>query len=205
MIPARRLVLIRHGVTAHNVEGRWQGWSDQPLSDAGIAQADRLSLRVPTLLPCPERVFTSDLARAADTARIAFAPHGFEPVATPLLRERGFGCWEGLTRAEVRERHGDATHPADGEDWEALGRRMESALEWVLERTPEGGVTAVVGHGGSLKAWVGMALGWDRLDDARSHRLALGNGSISVVLVEGDGPERALRLLRLNDLAHLEG
>ncbi|MFM7323046.1 MAG: histidine phosphatase family protein, partial [Armatimonadota bacterium] len=118
--------------------------------------------------------------------------------------ERGFGRWEGLTRDEVREQFGDARQPEGGEDWEMLRERMAAALAWVLERTPAGGATAVVGHGGSLKTWVGMALGWDRLDDERSHRLALGNGSVSVLLAEGEGPSPGLRLLRLNDAAHLE-
>jgi len=200
----RHLVLIRHGVTAYNVAGRWQGWSDQPLSDDGVAQAHRLAGRTPTLRPRPDVLFSSDLTRARETARIAFAPTGLEPVATERLRERGFGCWEGLTRDEVRAKYGDARQPEGGEDWDMLRERMSGALAWVLERTPEGGAAAVVGHGGSLKAWVGMALGWDRLDDERSHRLALGNGSVSVVLAEGYPAAPSLRLLRLNDQAHLE-
>lgn len=205
MSRARTLVLVRHGVTLHNVLGRWQGQSDQPLSEDGWEQVRRLANRVPSLTPRPTRLLSSDLSRALHTASSAFAPLGLEPEASPLLRERSFGKWEGLTRAEVRERYGDAVHPEGGEDWDQLWTRMEAASRWVLERTEPGSCTAVVGHGGSLKAFVAKALGFPLLGEDISRRLALGNASLSVVTVESDSAGEQWRLLRLNDTAHLEG
>ncbi len=205
MSSSRTLLLIRHGVTLHNVLGRWQGQSDQPLSDDGWEQVRRLERRVSRLAPRPHRVLSSDLSRALDTARSAFAPLGLAPEASPLLRERSYGRWEGLTRAEVRDRFGDAAHPEGGETFAQLWERMEIASRWILERTPSGSCTAVVGHGGSLKALVAKALGFDALDDHVAHRLALGNASISVVVVEDSDAGERWRLLRLNDAAHLEG
>lgn len=204
MSSARTLLLIRHGVTLHNVLGRWQGQSDQPLSDDGWEQVRRLQRRVARLSPRPDRVLSSDLSRALDTARLAFSPLGLEPETSPLLRERSFGKWEGLTRAEVRERFGDAALPEGGETFAQLWDRMERASRWIVERTPSGSCTAVVGHGGSLKALVAKALGFDALDDPLSHRLALGNASLSVIVVEDSDAGERWRLLRLNDAAHLE-
>jgi len=201
---ARTLLLIRHGVTLHNVLGRWQGQSDQPLSEDGWNQVRRLERRVRTLVPRPDRVVSSDLSRAVDTARTAFAPLGLQPETTPLLRERSFGQWEGLTRAEVRDRFGDTPHPEGGETFDQLWNRMELASRWLIERTPAGSCTAVVGHGGSLKALVAKALGFQGMDDQLSHRLALGNASLTVVLVENTDSGERWRLLRLNDAAHLE-
>jgi len=200
----RTLLLVRHGVTLHNVLGRWQGQSDQPLSDDGWEQVRRLERRVARLTPRPARVLSSDLSRAFDTARVAFGALGLEPETSPLLRERSFGKWEGLTRAEVRSRFGDTTHPEGGETFAQLWERMETASRWILERTPAGSCTAVVGHGGSLKALVAKALGFDGMDEHLSHRLALGNASLTVVVVDDSDAGERWRLLRLNDAAHLE-
>lgn len=205
MAPERTLLLIRHGETLHNAQGRWQGQSDTPLSETGRAQARRLRARMDRLVPRPTLAFASDLSRAAETARIVLDGTGVAPTLTPLLRERSFGHWEGLTGDEVRARFGDAEHPADGETWEQVGERMFRALETVWEATPEGGCAAVFGHGGSLKVWIAWALGWDGLDHHRARRIALGNTGLSVVLAHGHALADAhARLLRLNDCAHLE-
>lgn len=205
MSSERTLLLIRHGETAHNAEGRWQGQSDTPLSEVGRSQARRLCARLPRLTPRPVRAFSSDLSRAEETARIVLEPTGLEIVRTPLLRERSFGRWEGLSRDEVRARFGDAEHPTGGETWDMVDARMAEALALVWDATPEGACAAVFGHGGSLKTWIARALGWDVLDSHRARRIALGNTGVSVVAFHGrDLRSASARLLRLNDCAHLE-
>jgi probable phosphoglycerate mutase len=96
------LIVIRHGETPWNREKRMQGTTDTPLSDIGRAQARALGRRLAGRGFAA--LYTSDLARARDTAR-AIAEHagrGF--VTDPRLQERRFGIFEGLTAGEIEER-----------------------------------------------------------------------------------------------------
>ena len=139
----RTLLLIRHGETAQNVAGRWQGQSDTPLSDSGLRQVQRLKARFDAGIGYPiAGAFTSDLSRAHDTARIALGESSVPLVVTPLLRERSFGRWEGLTRDEVSAQFGDAEHPEGGERWDEVWERMWRALELVWTATPAGANTS---------------------------------------------------------------
>ncbi len=86
------LLLVRHGETDWNRDGRWQGGSDTSLNDVGREQAralaDELDGNIST-------VYSSDLARARETAEIVVANIGLPVQIDPRLRERGFGSWEG--------------------------------------------------------------------------------------------------------------
>ena len=111
---SRVLYLARHGETDWNAESRWQGQTDVPLNDRGREQALDLAgrLRGAGL----RAVASSDLARARVTAEIVAGALGLAvDLVDPDLRERGYGCFEGLTRAEVAERFPDvwARHVAD--------------------------------------------------------------------------------------------
>lgn len=100
-----RFCLVRHGETAWNAERRIQGQIDIHLNEAGEAQAKALGLG----LAGHEfaAVYSSDLCRAWDTARIASAALGLAVSAAPALRERNFGVLQGLTREEALRRHPD--------------------------------------------------------------------------------------------------
>jgi len=101
---ARRIVFWRHGRTAWNAERRFQGQSDIPLDEQGIAQAQRAAEMLVHL--APHRIVSSDLVRAQSTAE-ALAGIADLPVLTdPRLRETNAGQWEGLHRAELPERFG---------------------------------------------------------------------------------------------------
>jgi broad specificity phosphatase PhoE len=193
------LLLVRHGETAWNAEGRWQGQRDIPLSDAGRAQSAALGRRLAER-PRPDRCYVSDLSRAIETAQL-LACGDF--AVLPTLRERSFGAWEGLMRAEVRERFGAATHPDDGEAWSSVWERMQDALQAIWDDTAVFGDAAtalVVGHGGSLKVLVALALGSD--SDA-VNRFAFGNASLSIIVFQGPTLEEATgRVLCLNDTSH---
>ena len=97
-----RLILVRHGETHWNREGRLQGLSDHPLNEVGrlqsVAVAERLRGRP------VDAVFTSDLRRAAQTADAIASAVGREAQRLDLLRERDVGTWGGLTYTELRER-----------------------------------------------------------------------------------------------------
>ena len=136
------LLLVRHGETDWNAEGRLQGHTDRPLSDYGREQARRLAadLEAEDL----EAIYASDLARARETAEIVGERLGLPVVLDPDLREKDWGNWEGLTSVE-RDRVEFA-----GESTEAHQERMLHALRRIAERHPAGRVL-VVTHGGSMR------------------------------------------------------
>jgi probable phosphoglycerate mutase len=99
------LILIRHGETAWNRERRMQGQTDTPLSDTGRAQAQAVGKR---LARYPfAALYSSDLARAWDTAAAIARASGHEIRREPALRERTFGVFEGLTYDEMAQRYPD--------------------------------------------------------------------------------------------------
>jgi broad specificity phosphatase PhoE len=93
-----RVLLIRHGQSEWNADGRWQGQADPPLTDLGRAQAHHAARS----LGAVDAVVSSDLQRAAETAGIIAGALGVGPlVVDPDLRERDAGEWSGLTRVEI--------------------------------------------------------------------------------------------------------
>ncbi len=93
-----RLLLIRHGQSEWNADGRWQGQADPPLTDLGRHQARHAARN----LGGGEAIVASDLQRASATALIISAELGVGPVVLePDLRERDAGEWSGLTRVEI--------------------------------------------------------------------------------------------------------
>ena len=148
------LLLVRHGETDWNAEGRLQGHTDRPLSDYGRRQARRLAeeLEGEEL----EAIYSSDLARAHETAEIVGERLGLPIVLEPGLREKDWGTWEGLNAVE-RDRVEFV-----GESTEAHQERMLQVLRRIAERHPGDGRVLVVTHGGSMRrvqtAAMGMAL-----------------------------------------------
>src|SRR5207237_1980878 len=136
------LLLVRHGETDWNADGRLQGQTDRPLSDFGRRQARQLAdeLAGEEL----EAIYTSDLSRARETAEIIGDRLGLATVLDPDLREKDWGTWEGLTAVE-RDRVEFV-----GESTEAHQERILHALRRVAERHP-GGRVLVVTPGGSMR------------------------------------------------------
>ncbi len=122
-----RLWLIRHAESTWNAARRWQGQADPPLSEAGRAQARRLgeALREEGL----QLLVASDLARAAETARIVADVVGLAPRLEPRLRELDAGEWSGLRRAEIAERYGEALQRFDAGDSTARAGGAESRAD----------------------------------------------------------------------------
>jgi broad specificity phosphatase PhoE len=142
------LLLARHGETDWNREGRWQGWADPPLNDLGRSQARELAEQ---LRATPfDAVYSSDLARAVETAEILAADHGVPIVLDRDLREIDIGSWSGLTRAEIMERFPDGKRP-DGETHEQQATRVRAAVTRIAKAHP-GGRVLVVGHGGTIRS-----------------------------------------------------
>jgi broad specificity phosphatase PhoE len=145
------LLLVRHGETDWNADGRLQGHTDRPLSDYGRRQARELAgeLEDEEL----EAIYSSDLTRARETAEIVGERLGLPVALYPDLREKDWGTWEGLTAVE-RDRVEFV-----GETTEAHQERILRALRRISQRHSGGGRVLVVTHGGSMRRVQTAALG----------------------------------------------
>lgn len=152
-----RLLLIRHGETDWNVEGRYQGQTDVPLNARGREQAQALAAAVASI-PIAA-VYSSDLQRALDTAKVV-AERTRAPIEIDArLREINQGEWEGLMGAEVRERWPELTAlrrkdpeafaPPGGEPFIAVRERALAAVTGATKAHRDGTV-AIVSHGLAL-------------------------------------------------------
>jgi len=156
-IPKTRICLVRHGETEWNTERRIQGRIDVDLNPTGRAQSAAAGswLRSAGIVA----LYSSDLKRAWATAQAIGAALGLSPVATPEMRERRYGIFEGLTYDEARVRFPDgyaafARRDADysfdgGESLTQMFARVTAKLEEIAAAHPRQNV-AVVLHGGVL-------------------------------------------------------
>ncbi len=152
-----RVLLLRHGQSAWNAEGRWQGHADPPLSPLGEAQARTATEAVRALAHQPiEAIVASDLLRARATAELLAAGLGLGPVEVDSrLRERDAGEWTGLTRGEIEQQWpgflDGGRRPPRFELDDAIIERVLAALTDLHRRHPGGHVVAVA-HGGVVRA-----------------------------------------------------
>ena len=154
------LVVWRHGLTTYNLERRFQGQSDIPLNDVGLAQAAEAARYLAALRP--SAIFSSDLSRATMTADALARLTGLPVTLDKDLRERSGGSWEGLTEAEITERfpvERATWSPPDGEAAAAVADRASAALERIADQMPGGSLTVVVGHGAALGLAIARLLG----------------------------------------------
>jgi broad specificity phosphatase PhoE len=191
----RTLLLVRHGETAWNREGRFQGHTDIPLSDVGRAQARQLRARLEAAShghlfdDDHTAVVTSDLRRAHETAEIAFGGAGRTVHVRRELREFCYGVFEGLTRREIDERFpgamagwlsGDRTFAVQGGESRAqVHARAHAAIEAFLAAMPQRHVV-VVAHGGVMRQL--LATCFDHRGEPRG--LAFGNTATHIVRVD---------------------
>lgn len=180
-----RLLVVRHGQSVWNAEGRWQGSLDPPLSTLGVRQARHAA----TALGSFDVVAASDLDRARTTAEIIANESGVGPVVIePGLRERHAGAFEGLTKPEIRERFPgfleERRNPEGWEDDDAVLARAVPALARIAALAGDGGTALVVSHGGVIGCVERL------LDVRRDHRLANLGGRWFEVGVDGEGRPR---------------
>lgn len=198
------LVLIRHGVTAWNRERRFQGQIDIPLDDEGRAQAGRTGRRLAGTRA--HALYTSDLARARQTAEPIATACGAPVHVEARLRERHYGGFEGCTHDEIqrdqpdawrrwRAREPDFELPGGGESLRAFDARVRAVLREIASRHAGQTVIAVT-HGGVLDCAYRMATGMP-LEAPRTHDLL--NASLNRIAWDG----RAFGLVVWADVAHL--
>ena len=171
------LWLVRHGQTDWNAVLRYQGQTDIPLNATGLAQARALADRLRGQRF--SALYTSDLQRAAQTARILGEALGLDARPHRGLREICFGEWEGFTRDEVHARYADLvaerrSHPLDsrppgGETNRELAQRIAATADEIARAYPECRVL-VVSHGLALAMLTCLACGYP-LEDVYAHGL----------------------------------
>jgi probable phosphoglycerate mutase len=154
--PARRVLVLRHGVSTWNDEGRWQGWLDAPLTAAGEAQAAARARQLAHDGINPRVIYTSDLGRARRTAEIIGAHLERPVVPDDGFRERFGGDWQGLTRDEIESgwpgqraawRRGELASPPGGESDDDVLTRVDAAISRALAHVGGGELIVVTHHG----------------------------------------------------------
>jgi len=200
-----RLILVRHGETPWNVTLQYQGQANVPLNERGREQALRAAARLTRY--GVTRLYSSDLARAWQTAEVIGTTIGLTPVAIPELREIDVGQWEGFTPEELYRRFPDhmAEYRRDpartvrlgGESYAQLQARALIALQQIQDQHQPGDIVAAVSHGGTIRALLCHVIG---LDLDRFGRMWIDNGSLTELRLGRNG----WRLMRLNDNAHVE-
>ena len=199
-----RVLAIRHGETAWNIDGRIQGQLDVPLNDTGRWQVHRLALALAD--ECIDAVYASDLLRAMETAQ-AVARASADPIVTDAgLRERGFGVFEGLSYAQINARWPDLAErwrkrdpgfgAPGGETLNQFYARSVATATRLAALHP-GQTIALVSHGGVMDCLYRAATRV-ALDAPRSWQL--GNAAINRLLYTPQG----FTLVGWSDTCHLD-
>lgn len=166
---ARTIVLLRHGRTAFNAQGRLQGQIDIPLDDVGLWQAQTGASALAAVHRA-SAVVVSDLTRAVQTAQEYGRLVGLDPIPDARLRERGFGLWEGKSADELAAewpeqwalwRQGIDSPEVEAEPRGDAASRVAAAVREHAAAVPDGGTLVVVSHGAAISAAVTAMLGLD--------------------------------------------
>ncbi len=200
-----RLLLVQHAETTWNVEARYQGHTDIPLSARGRHQAAHLGFRLAR--ESIDVAFASDLRRAWDTASVIADGRALTVQAEPRLRELSFGAWEGMTYGQILasepagltawEADPEKVSPPGGETLAELEARVRSFLDRLQRDDGETRRTVLlVGHRGSLRVLLCLALG---LPPRALWRFRLDAASVTELEIH---PQTSV-LVALNDTHHL--
>ena len=199
------IIAVRHGETEWNVEGRWQGHFNSPLTDKGKWQAEALAKRLKAI--DFNHLYSSDLGRAVETAKPIAALKGMEIKFEKRLREKALGIFEGMTREEMNlnypeeydlylENNPDYSAPEGESSRQRFNRNIAALDEIALKH--KGETVLIVIHGGVLDSIIRYVLNIP-LDEPR--RFSMKNASISVCTCSnGDW-----RLETWGDVSHLSG
>jgi probable phosphoglycerate mutase len=201
---ATRIILVRHGETDWNAAGRMQGQSDTPLNALGRAQAECVAQ---CLAHEPVgAIYSSDLARALETATIIGQALDLPVITSSRLRERRYGIWEGLTWSEIQTRYPEQMAerrarplefaPPRGETGGELLARALIELQCIGQRHP-GAVVVVVTHGGLCYVLLNHILGGVNGD---RREFTFGNASIHRLEVDGE----RWAVVSMNETVHLQ-
>jgi phosphoserine phosphatase len=149
-----QIVLVRHGATDWNLQGRCQGITDRELSDVGVRQAEQLA----ALLSSEgfQAIYSSGLRRARQTAELISQPHNLPVMIEEDIRELNHGALEGLTFNEIKQNYSDfltrwRIEPAEiqvpgGEKLTDVAERAWQGVTRIVDRHPTAQSIVIVSH-----------------------------------------------------------
>ncbi|HEX8137851.1 MAG TPA: histidine phosphatase family protein [Pyrinomonadaceae bacterium] len=209
MSEVTRVLLIRHGQSLGNAEGRFGGHTSTPLSERGRRQAEATAEAL-----CSEplsAIYSSDLPRAIETAMPLARLTGLEVHLTEAFRERSVGVMEGLTFEEAAAQHPeqyaalirrDFEHVLlGGESYRQMLDRASRELDAAIEQH-RGGQIAVFSHTGTICILALHLMGALDAPELRPVWIATSNCGITRFELRADG---FVRVLTVNDTRHLAG
>jgi broad specificity phosphatase PhoE len=202
------VLLLRHGQTDSNAGGVLQGHLPIPLNGLGHRQAGQLARRLAGYVPRVERLLTSDLRRATETAAPIERALGLTADRDEAWRERAFGSYEGRTvgDTEIWRAATGTLDPPGAEPIDQMSIRVEDALQSLVARADSATCIAVVTHGGVMRTALSL-LADHHLPLAPGHAaVVVGpilNASILHLAVGRTDPIGVWRVVSVNDVEHL--
>jgi len=203
------VILIRHGQSQGNAEGRFGGHTDTPLSAKGRKQAQATANALATQKF--SAIYSSDLPRAIDTATPLVKLTGAPLITTDAFRERSVGVMEGLTFEEAAEQypvqyeallHRDFEHVLEGgESYRQTLDRASTALDEAIKKHA-GGRIAVFTHTGAICILILHLMGALDSKELKPVWIATTNCGLARFELRDDG---LVRVLAINDTRHLDG
>lgn len=205
----KTLYIVRHGETEWNKIGRYQGITNVPLNENGIAQAKACGNALKDIHF--DRILSSDLSRALVTAETIRGDRQLEIKTDERLREINFGDWEKLLFTEIEERwpglinqmyrRPDIVKVPNGESFQEVQDRAWSAVSDFLNENNEDETILITCHGGTIRTILCKLL-----DISISHcwNFSQGNTAINRVFYNGMGESDHNILNLLNDTAHVD-
>ena len=200
-VAPRRIVLLRHGRTEWNATKRIQGQLDPELDEVGLAQARAVAPSIAALEPAS--LWSSDLARARQTAEQVAKETGLTASYDARLREFALGEFQGLTHAELEARTPEGHLRFHRGDWDTIpgaesiaevAERFVAVLREVVTATAPGETAVVVSHGAAARLGLVAFLGWPV---GTAHDLRPLGNCTRTELVERDTGEWALATYNL--------
>lgn len=196
--------LVRHGQTVWNTLGKTQGHGNSPLTELGERQASELA---EALKNYPiDMIYCSDLGRAVQTAEIVGSKLNIEVEPTNLLREMGFGIWEGMPMKKIEKMYPDTfrmwreepdkAHIPKGEALSMVKDRTEELIKMLNDKYDNRHIL-LVSHSVTVRVML--------LDFLESHvrnlyRIKQDNTALNIVEYRNYGPV----IMKMNDTRHLK-
>lgn len=210
--PEETLVyLVRHGQTEWNLERRFQGQLDVPLSDMGHMQAAFVAHWLYSQELNFVALYTSDLMRAYQTAQSIGEQLGLVPQRVEVLREINAGDWQGLLTTEIEDqypgqlarwhREANEFRLPGGETIPEVRARVHGWYVQAIE-AHRGQSIVVVSHGMAIRSLLSALNGWDLANTERMKKAGMGNTGVTALLADHERAQSSL--LFFNSLVHLE-
>lgn len=198
--------LIRHCEATGNIDGTFQGWTDNSITERGKQQLKALEQRFAAI--SLDAVYTSDLQRAYLTGCAVKGAHEIPILTCQNLREIHGGKWEGLTWEQIGQRYAEELYTwrhvpeqhqcPGGESFAQVRERMSDAVLNIVKNHP-GQSVAIASHGAALRCYLSALQGYP-LDRLYESGVLMDNTAVSKVQFHSDGSHH---ICYLADNSHL--